>query len=319
MKYSTEQRALQAYEEFRKKDLRTRYTAQHPYTVSKVSSGLSPLRESRGMQTLKMTFQGKYVRAHIVTKGKQPSTRTARGEITDFTAGSRGRLFDLFHKLEWRKNAIFITLTYETLEYTCAEAKSHLRSFFKRIERRVGKENMVWIWRMEFQERGAVHFHIICPELPFIAKEKIQAMWGDITGTVRPFTRIEMIYSNKKLMNYVSKYVAKVNPPEISGGFNLPTYLAAYQHKHGDNIGRVWGVENRKNLNYAPLEEIELPFYYKRFMQFRLLASHQFPPIWDSLSLGFRLYVPSAKAWLGFFHAIYDIDFGQKLYSAYLS
>lgn len=309
MKYSIENRALQAYEEFRLQTIRPRWISYGHGTPYLISSEYSPIRNPRGKQTLKMTFQGKFVRAHIITKGKQPTTRGFRSEITDFSEGSRGRLFDLFHKLEWRNRAIFITLTYPTLENSCATAKHHLRAFFKRLERLVGQENMVWIWRMEFQERGAIHFHIICPALPFVPKDKIQQIWGEITGTVRPFTRIEMTYSTKKLMNYVSKYMAKVNPPESSGGFNLPTYLAAHQQKHGENIGRVWGIENRKFLNYAPETALELAFNYAKFMQFRLLASKQFPPIWDSLSLGFRLYVLSAEQWKNWFHSIYDINF----------
>jgi hypothetical protein len=309
MKYTSEQRALQAFEEYRMETIRTRWSNVHPYTPTLVSSSYSPTRNPRGVQTLKMTFQGKFVRAHLITKGKQAPTRTARGTITDFSAGSRGRLFDLFHKMEVKRSAIFITLTYPTLEYTCTEAKRHLRAFFKRLERLVGQESMVWIWRMEFQERGAIHFHIICPTLPYIEKQTIQTFWGEITGSVRPFTRIEMIHSWKKLMNYVSKYIAKVNPPEISGGFNLPTYLAAYQQKHGQEIGRVWGVENRKNLELAQEVTVELAFNYEKFMQFRLVASHQFPPIWDSLSLGFRLYVPSAKYWEHIFHSLYDTKF----------
>lgn len=289
--------------------MRTRYTKQHEFTPSLVSSTYSPLREPRGVQTLRMTFQGKYLRAHIITKGKQPPARGRRSVITDFSPGSRGRLFDLFNKMEIRSKVIFITLTYEKDENNAQTAKDNLFALIKRLQRLFPHATTSFVWRMEFQERGAIHFHIIAFNLPFVDKSRIQTLWAQVTYQSRPFTRIEMIYSSKKIMNYVSKYVAKVNPcPEI-GGFNLPTYLAAYQQKHGDEIGRVWGVIGKKYLPMAEKITIELAFNYAKFMQFRLIASHQFPPIWDSLSLGFRLYVVSAKQWEQYFHSIYDAKF----------
>lgn len=309
MKHTPEKRALQAYEDYRLGDIRTRYTKQHEFTPSLVSSTYSPLREPHGVQTLRMTFQGKYLRAHIITKGKQPPARGRRSVITDFSPGSRGRLFDLFNKMEIRSKVIFITLTYEKDETDAKRSKQHLRAFIKRLVRAYPKAKMGFVWRMEFQERGAIHFHICAFGLPFVPKENIQRIWGEVSNQERPFTRIEMIYSTKKVMNYVSKYVAKVNPSPEIGGFNLPTYLAAYQSKHGDEIGRVWGVTGTQNLPMAEKITIELAFNYAKFMQFRLIASHQFPPIWDSLSLGFRLYVVSAKQWEQYFHSIYDAKF----------
>lgn len=256
-----------------------------------------------------MTFQGKYVQAKVRTANRQPPTRHKRSKITDFSPGSRGRLFDLFNKMELKSKVIFITLTYERIDTDAETAKAQLFAFVKRLQRKAKGHKLSVVWRMEFQERGAIHFHLICFELPFIPKEEIQKMWGEVSCQRRPFTRIEMIFSSKKIMNYVAKYVAKVNPSPELGGFNLPTYLAAYQSEHGDAIGRVWGIIGKKYLPMAELVVLELGFDYARFMQFRLIASHQFPPIWDSLSLGFRLYVLSAKQWEHWFHCIYDIPF----------
>ena len=258
---------------------------------------------------LVMTFQGKYVQAKVRTHSSQPPTRHKRSKITDFSPGSRGRLFDLFNKMDVKSKVIFITLTYEGIDTDAPLAKANLFAFVKRLQRRFPTVAMSFVWRMEFQERGAIHFHILAFGLPFVPKDQIQKMWGAVSCQKRPFTRIEMIFSSKKIMNYVSKYVAKVNPSPEIGGFNLPTYLAAYQSQHGDEIGRIWGVIGKKNLPMAECVIIELAFNYERFMQFRLIASHQFPPIWDSLSLGFRLYVLSAKQWEHWFHCLYDIPF----------
>lgn len=268
-----------------------------------------PIIKNPRPETLVMTFQGKFVRARVVSHSHQPPTRHKRSKITDFSPGSRGRLFDLFNKMEVKSKVVFITLTYLSEDIDCDLAKSNLFAFIKRLQRLHKNREMAFVWRMEFQERGAIHFHIMAFGLPFTPKDQIQKMWGEIICQVQPFTRIEMIFSSKKVMNYVSKYVAKVNPASEIGGFNLPTYLAAYQSKHGDDIGRVWGIIGKKYLPMAELVTLELGFNYAKFMQFRLIASHQYPPLWDSLSLGFRLYVLSAKQWEHWFHCIYDIVF----------
>lgn len=268
-----------------------------------------PIVKNPRPETLVMTFQGKFVRAKIASHAHQPPTRHKRAKITDFSPQSRGRLFDLFNKMELKSKVIFITLTYEGIDTDAVTAKAQLFAFLKRLQRRTKNAALSFVWRMEFQERGAIHFHILAFGLPFIPKEDIQKAWGEVTAQKRPFTRIEMIFSSKKIMNYVAKYVAKVNPSPDLGGFNLPTYLAAYQSQNGDEIGRVWGVIGKKYLPMAELVTLELAFNYAKFMQFRLIASHQFPPIWDSLSLGFRLYVLSAQQWEHWFHCLYDVPF----------
>lgn len=214
---------------------------------------------------------------------------------------------------------IFITLTVRTEGMTANAGKTHLRAFIKRLLRYKGAENASFIWRLEFQERGAIHFHLCSFGLPFIPKETIQRYWGEITGEDSPFTRIEQVYSHKKAMNYVGKYVAKVSPEREIGGFNLPTYQAAYEKYHGNRIGRIWGIENKKCIPFAPETTLELAFNYAKFMQFRSMAAAQYPPIFNSLSLGFRLYVPSAEAWLGWFHGVYDIDFNKSQFREYFS
>lgn len=300
---------LQAYADYIKENNPPKPFAPAPGANYGNLSYRDPIIKTPRPACLIMTFQGKYVQAKVRTFSAQPPTRHKRAKITDFSPQSRGRLFDLFNKMELRTKVIFITLTYERTDTDAETAKANLFAFIKRLQRRFPKSAMSFVWRMEFQERGAIHFHILCFALPFVPKEDIQMLWAQVTAQKRPFTRIEMIFSSKKIMNYVAKYVAKVNPSPELGGFNLPTYLAAYQSQNGDEIGRVWGVIGKKYLPMAELVTLELAFNYAKFMQFRLIASHQFPPIWDSLSLGFRLYVLSAKQWEHYFHALYDVKF----------
>lgn len=309
MKYTPDFVFAQAHDNLKYERVNLRWIRPEGYSVPYQTSNYHDIRPKPFKQTLEMHFQGRYVKASLINQNKQPSPRTKRSTISDFSSGSRGRLFDLFNQLEIKRNAIFVTLTYTHLGTTASLAKRDLRAFFKRVERMFPKASVSGIWRMEFQERGAIHFHIVFFKLPYVAKEKVQEVWGEITNQVRPFTRIEMIYAHKKLINYVSKYVAKVNAAEEIGGFNPLTYLSAYKKYHGGSIGRVWGYLNKKELPFAPETIIELPLYFALFMRFRDMACNEYPRLKQNISPGFKLYVPSAKAWKGFFHRVYDIKF----------
>jgi len=265
-------------------------------------------RTNNNHVTLKLKFQGKFVEAKVKYMGAEKRHSIPRGKIHDFSKQSRGRLIDITNSLDLRGKAVFLTLTYGGEYPNAQSAKAHLRAFLERIRRRYPEEKISAIWRMEFQERGAPHFHIVFFNLPYIPKQTIQNWWQDITGHIRPFTRIELIYSHKKLLNYVAKYVAKVNPSEDSG-FNTPTYLHAYAQKYDENIGRLWGTFNKQHLPFAECVLIDIPLNMRNYVRFRALACQKFPPIADYQALGFRLYVPDARWWLNAFHDIYDIMF----------
>lgn len=309
MKYTPNDFYLQLLESQKYERTRVRWTNRGTHLPVKISTDYSPVRNPKSVQTLKMTFRGRFIKAQVITKNKQTNAkRSKRSVITDFSPASRGRLFDLFNQLEMDKRATFITLTYPTIYVSEHEAKKHLRAFIKRINRKFTSVDVTGIWRMEFQERGAIHFHLVLFKLPFIHKETIAAIWAQVTHTYRPFTRIEGIDSPKKMINYVAKYVGKVNP-SVLDGFNSLTYLAAYQSTHGEKIGRCWGYINKKELPFAPEVVLELAYDYVKFMRFRRTAEAKFPPMKDYLSPGFKLYVQSAETWLRWFHEDYDTVF----------
>lgn len=311
-----EKRALQAYEDFARDRVNIRYVKPDGYSNAFITTAYDPKRGAKGVSTLKMTFQGRLVKAQVITKGHQPNThKHKRSTITDFSAQSRGRLFELFNSLKLNRRATFVTLTYPTCAVNQSSAKKHLRAFFKRLERLYKNRVITGIWRMEFQERGAIHFHIIFFGLPFIHKTTIASLWSSVTATYAPFTRIEGVSGHDKLINYVAKYVGKVNKEEIDG-FNSLTYLSAYQFQQGETIGRVWGYINKKDLPFDTETVLELPFYFERFMQFRDKAAAIHSPIFRSISFGFKIFVGSADAWLDYFHSIYDLPFdkGNRYY-----
>lgn len=91
--------------------------------------------------------------------GTAPPDRTGE-TIQRFTPRQRSRMMSKARKLN--KNPLpvpyFITLTYHKNFQDCQAAKKHLNAFFQRWRRR--GSDFAYIWKMEPQERGAVHFHI---------------------------------------------------------------------------------------------------------------------------------------------------------------
>ena len=214
-----------------------------------------------------------------------------RGIVDTFSKSSRMRLLRLLAKTSppkkngFRSTVSFLTLTSRAFFHP-VEAKRHLRSFLKRLYRRFC--NVAVIWRMEYQERGAPHFHLIIYNCPYIKKEWIQKQWGEVIEQDRPFTRIESIRSYKHLINYASKYAAKVD----DGGFNKGAYLAegknvsTYQN---ETPGRVWGVWHPGQLPMQEEVEVSIPLDGSWWMVRRYLSKF-YPWIEENSEFGFTVF-----------------------------
>lgn len=85
-----------------------------------------------------------------------------RGKILTFSKESRRRLMRLLNSVNRDEVALpyFVTLTYHnTWPSSRAGRKKHLDAFQKRMERAYGK--FAAVWRLEFQKRGAPHYHLL--------------------------------------------------------------------------------------------------------------------------------------------------------------
>lgn len=201
----------------------------------------------------------------VAHTGSATGSYGKRSEVRDFSRASRLRLLQKMATInvEGGKAVIFVTLTYGTLFPVPHVAKRHLDNFLKRILRRFPHASA--IWRLEFQERGAPHFHIMFFNLPFLYKRTLKRIWGAVIGREywdllhgkpsEPFTRIEMLNGYRHAAAYMSKYVAKL---PSSGGFNFASYLTddgEFLHPETDEsdggIGRWWGVFNKACLPIA--------------------------------------------------------------------
>lgn len=137
-----------------------------------------------------------------------------------------------------RKNPIFITYTFAKNIKTLEEANPLLSKHLKELQRRYGK--LKYLCVPEFQKRGAVHYHIIYFNLPYIENIKIKfaKIWP------HGFIQIKAIRKIKSIAAYVSKYLQKsiedkrtakrksyfcskglIQPVEIRDEENIDNYL----------------------------------------------------------------------------------------------
>ena len=171
----------------------------------------------------------------------------ARGEIEVFSPESRYRLFRCLHQLKF-KRVTFVTLTYPGEFPTDPRVyKGHLKEYRRRFEAKYGKVQAVW--RLEFQERGAPHFHIFYLDCPFIEIGEWCWLWKCVTHTWD--MAHELLGVDVKLVveggeqgliaSYVGKYVAKIDERSQNG--------------RSEKCGRWWG---RWNIDEEDPIEIEI-------------------------------------------------------------
>lgn len=96
----------------------------------------------------------------------------------------------------------FLTMTYKENIQDIKYSNREFRKFVKRLNRYVGF-NVKYVSVLEFQKRGAVHYHVVFFNLPYIKKARLAEIWGH--GHVK----INKIETVDNVGAYVSKYMGK--------------------------------------------------------------------------------------------------------------
>ena len=140
----------------------------------------------------------------------------------------------------------FITITYKDNFQDLKKSKEHIRIFFKKL--RVDYPNIKYLYVLEFQERGAIHYHIL-------SNIKI-----DI-----PMCRSKKSQKQKDLENYFKKHYwsnrgfVDIRRLDIEGISNVAKYVSAYLVKDLLSIdlqgNKIYGYS--KNLNKPKVTTIE--------------------------------------------------------------
>lgn len=207
---------------------------------------------------LTVARHGNLMKLHGSTRDGLALGGGRRGVVTGYSRQSRARLMELVASVDRRVPAslwLFVTLTYPGVySDDPAEWKRHLDILFKRLLR--AYPTCCALWRLEFQQRGAPHYHLLLCGLAYLDYRWLREAWYQIVASgddkhLRAGTRVEAIRSYGGVTHYASKYVGKVDP-------NAPKI----------KTGRIWGIHNRQAL---PVATLDLPLVWAEFHQLRRL------------------------------------------------
>jgi len=180
-----------------------------------------------------------------------------RGCISHYSRGSYKRLLDKLNGLDQREMVCgvwrFITLTFHLAVPPPREAKKMLKAFRRAYEAAFGR--ICGFWKLEPQERGAPHFHLLImrssqgdvqAEINWVAHK-----WHEIAGAgsayhlalalgqlPRSKPCVEVVDKFEAVVKYVGKYMAK---PIDGAGWDRP--------------GRWWGTWRDEMLPRTILRE----------------------------------------------------------------
>jgi hypothetical protein len=158
------------------------------------------------------TYQNPYVFAWKSKKKHINSIKPEKKEKTkedyekyalsaSFRARSKIKRLIFGNQYIYPEKPTFLTLTFKDNVTNIKLANKHFTNFIKRMSRRIGKQ-MRYVAVHEFQKRGALHYHAIVFNLPYIEAKEIAKIWRH--GMID----IEIVKS-QGLPFYMTKYITK--------------------------------------------------------------------------------------------------------------
>lgn len=246
-----------------------------------------------------------------------------RGRVSTFSKGSRRRLLRLVARLRSDVGALFVTLTYRQNMRDHKAAKKHLDYTLRWLKRRTSG---AILWRMEYQRRGAIHFHLLLFGADYIEAAELTTYWQYITGD-DSYPDVERCDGRRKVLAYVSKYLGKVQAADDGGvlperfsdastdggaaaGLDNETYsdptsqTSSSSLSSGAFVGRFWGVIRRDMLPFADAIKAIFNGDARLIAEFRRYARRH----WSGMSKrvqGFTLFCNAAR-WFELFDWLTD-------------
>jgi hypothetical protein len=176
-----------------------------------------------------------------------------RSSVNGFSYGSRRRLLNVIGSiLRDAVLPVFVTLTYPKAFPSANDAKRHLQMFIKRLRRAFPDAGL--IWKLEPQERGAPHFHIL--------------IWGVTLGQLRAF--VPMVWfaiagNNDKY--HLRWHQGKLGNEHCCGQVKsyrgVWFYAAKYIGKTFEIegwrwAGRFWGIVRPESIPFGDLHKVRI-------------------------------------------------------------
>lgn len=188
-------------------------------------------------------------------RGSNPPANAGRGlrnKVTVFSRASRRRMLRTMAKLSKAALPIFATLTYpQSYSSNPTDWKEDLRVWGARLKRAC--PTAAFIWRLEFQKRGAPHFHVLIYGLTKNISDFqkwLSTSWYEVVKScderhLQAGTNAQHMRSYRGLMVYAGKELAK-------------TSQALLGSTYAEGVGRWWGAFNRACLPWAESESQQI-------------------------------------------------------------
>lgn len=105
--------------------------------------------------------------------------------------------------------AIFMTLTFAENVTDLKSANRLFSKFIQRLNYRfsINRGSLAYICVPEFQQRGAVHYHIVFFNLPYVETDDINQFYSDIWG--QGYVDVRAVSGSLSVVQYLSKYMSK--------------------------------------------------------------------------------------------------------------
>jgi hypothetical protein len=183
--------------------------------------------------------------------GRHRSAAAVRSRITNFTNDSRRRMEIRFRESEWPQHRLLVFITLTWPRHFSAEPrdwKAALRAWRAAYERQWGP--LTAIWALEFQRRGAPHFHLACAGPRGVSIEELRRWSAETWYRIAGHGDERHLHQHQKeghckrartpneLLGYLAKEIGKRGQKE------LPAWLT------NKGAGRWWGVWRLVNVAF---------------------------------------------------------------------
>lgn len=239
-----------------------------------------------------------------------PPAGCVRGEIMGFSDKSRRRLQIKLSQMDFRVPTLLVTLTWHYDWGEWESWKIAYRAWKKRLDRRWGWLVRGGVWRLEFQRRGAPHYHLllflsedISASMLRLFREWVSRSWSDVlyhgrdAAHLAAGTNVRKTYNTEParvgaLMRYLCKYLAKVGSEDEMG-------------RKGQKTGRMWGTFGDVPLATVATIEVDEAAYQEMLERIRAYGEERGSRYLSSMSErqnGFLVFCD----WCEFFDIILD-------------
>lgn len=142
-------------------------------------------------------------------------------------------------------NSKFVTFTFAENIVDVAEANTYWKQFIRKMRKKYGGFKYMAV--LEFQKRGAVHYHCIW-DLPYIKKPDLQEIWGN------GFIKINRIDHVDNVGAYIVKYMTKdlmderfvrTKSYQCSRGLERPI---TYREEEFEMLWQLYDLEHKKKV-----------------------------------------------------------------------